>query len=263
MSVIQEIISLDYSRIIQQIQAYIRDRVINSKKSGVVLGLSGGLDSTVAAFLAKYALGKDRVLALIMPDRRITPAQDIEDAKEVADMLSIEYRIIDIEPIHRAFMENLEEDRLAEGNLRARIRMCLLYYHANLLNRLVMGTGDRSEILIGYFTKYGDGGIDFNPIGCLFKTQVRELARVIGVPERIINKKSSPRLWLDQTAEGEIGLTYEVIDSILYLVFDKGLAKEEVAKRIGVSLGDVTRVLKMYEETQHKRTPPDACYLRF
>lgn len=262
MSILQEIISLNYQMIIQQIQACIRNKVISSGKDGVVLGLSGGLDSTVTAFLATQALGNDKVLALIMPDRRITPIQDVRDAREVANMLNIEYKIIEIEPIHKAFMQNLKVDRLAEGNLRARIRMCILYYHANLLNRLVMGTSDRSELLIGYFTKYGDGGVDFNPLACLFKTQVKELARAIGVPERVIIKKSSPRLWLNQTAEDEIGISYEIIDQILYLTFDKALPREEVAKKIGINLDDVIKILEMYEQTRHKRTPPEVCYLR-
>ncbi len=148
-------------------------------------------------------------------------------------------------------------DRVVEGNIRARIRMTILYAYANQYNLLVAGTGDRSEILIGYFTKYGDGGADFFPIGCLYKTQVRRFAVFLGIPEKIAYKPSSPRLWKDHLAEKELGLKYEVIDAVLYSLFDKKLSPQQTAEKLGISLEVVERILSRYYSTSHKReTPP-------
>ncbi len=161
------------------IVSFIKRQVEESQTDGAVLGLSGGIDSSVTAYLCVEALGSRRVMGLIMPDLRATPEEDVKDARLVASELCMETKEIDVAPIHKAYMKSLEPNRLAEGNLRARIRMSLLYYHANLLNRLAVGTGDRSEMLLGYFTKYGDGGVDVLPIADLYKTEVRRLGEVL------------------------------------------------------------------------------------
>jgi NAD+ synthase len=251
--------SLDYRRVEAEIVKFIQRYVRDSGLNGVVVGLSGGLDSSTTAYLAVRALGRGRVLGLIMPDTRVTPPNDVADAKMVAELLGIAVREIDIAPIHHRFMEFLEADKLSEANLRARIRMCLLYYHANRTRRAVIGTGDRSEILIGYYTKYGDGGVDLLPIGGLYKTQVRKLARHLGVPAGVVAKKSSPALWPGQTAEGELGLTYEVIDQVLYGLFDLGLNEDEVARHAGVMPEVVQRVMALHQESHHKRELPPVC----
>ncbi|MBI2183844.1 MAG: NAD+ synthase [Thaumarchaeota archaeon] len=246
----------NYEPIAQQIQEFIFDKKDEAGAEGAVIGLSGGIDSTVSAYLACKALGKEKVLGLIMPDSRVTPKQDVNDAKAVSRALQIESKNIDISRIHVKYMTKLHPHRVAEGNLRARIRMSILYYHANLLNQLVLGTGDRSEALIGYFTKYGDGGVDLQPLAGLYKTQVRELGRHLGVSTQIIAKKSSPRLWRGHGAEAEIGATYEDIDRILYAIFDLKLSEEQTAEETGLDTKLVDRVMTMHRQTAHKRTIP-------
>ena len=181
---------LDLVEARRKIIDFIKKEATESRTDGVVLALSGGIDSSVTAYLSVEALGARRVMGLIMPDLRVTPKQDLDDAKEVASELGMETRFIDIAPIHRTFMKNLEPDRLAEGNLRARIRMALLYYHSNRVNRLVVGTGHRSELLAGYFTKGGDGGVDILPIGDLYKTEVRRLGETLGLSRWLLLRRA-------------------------------------------------------------------------
>ncbi len=256
LDILVRLTSLDYGYVTRSIEEFIKSRVSDAGVDGVVLGLSGGLDSSTAAYLAARALGSSKVLGLVMPDSRVTPRLDVEDAMAVVEALGIESKVIDIAGIHEAYTSHLKRDRLAEGNLRARIRMSLLYYHANLLQRLVLGTGDRSEALIGYFTKYGDGGVDIQPLAGLYKTQVRRLAAYLGIPERIVAKKSSPRLWAGQEAERELGLTYEEIDGILYLTFDLKVGVEEASRILNIPVEKVMRVLDRHKATEHKRLMP-------
>jgi NAD+ synthase len=251
---------LDNSLVEREVCSFIKKKVEEADARGLVIGLSGGLDSSVVACLAVRALGAHRVKALIMPDHRVTPKEDLEDAWAVTKELNIEAREVDIAPICDAIIEShpyrAKDDLVATGNVRARVRMVLLYYAANVMNMLVCGTGDKSEIMIGYFTKYGDGGADILPIGDLYKTDVRRLASYLGLPDRIAFKPSSPRLWPGQTAEGELGLSYDVIDPTLYLVYEKGHRPEEVAFRIGVSLDVVNAVIRRVEKSRHKRSMP-------
>ncbi len=253
---------LELNDVKQKIDSFVKRKVAESGTDGVVVGISGGIDSAVVVYMCTEALGSRRVLGLIMPDLRVTPEDDIKDAKIIVDELCIESRLIDIAPIHRAFMKNLESNKLAEGNLRARIRMSLLYYHANLMNRLVAGTGDRSEALLGYFTKFGDGGVDMLPIADLYKTEVRRLGEILGIKRRIISKKSSPRLWPGQLAESDIGVSYDAIDDMLKLHFDEGLDARTVSSRLKVKPTIVEKLLSRYDQTSHKRTLPEICKLR-
>ncbi|HPC27630.1 MAG TPA: NAD+ synthase [Candidatus Methanomethylicus sp.] len=227
---------------------------------GVVLGLSGGIDSATVAALSVEALGKQKVLALIMPEDGSTPREDSDDAISYAEELGISYRIVNITNATRCVISSVAsgENRVAEGNIKARIRMLTLYYFANSECRIVVGSGDRSELLIGYFTKYGDGGADVLPIGGLYKTQVRQLAKSIGIPSRIISKKSSPCLWDGQTAEGELGIDYDQLDIILHMLVDRKMKREEIADQLGEG-GDalVDKIKERIDNNAHKlRTPP-------
>ncbi len=254
---------LEWKDVVERISGFVKGMVAGAKSNGVVLGVSGGVDSAVTAYLMARSLGKDRVMALIMPDSEVTPNEDIEDALLVVRELGVKYEIIEISSIVRAFSETKIfkwGDKVAVGNLRARIRMALLYFVANTKNLLVVGTGDRSEILLGYFTKYGDGGVDFLPIGDLYKTQVRWLGEYLGVPENIVKKPSSPRLWEGQTAEGELGLPYEKIDLILHSLFDLRLDVKMVYSMFGEEA--VNRVLDLHSKSAHKRTMPPIVRVR-
>ncbi len=249
---------MDYEDVSGRIQRFIASRVDDAGVKGVVVGLSGGVDSTVTAYLAAMALSKVKVLGLILPDYKTTPQEDVADAEDVVKSLGIKRGFIDITGIHDVFMQHLKRDKVAVGNLRARIRMSLLYYHGNLEDRLVVGTGDRSEILVGYFTKYGDGGTDILPIGGLYKTQVRALGTHLDVPKRVVEKQSSPRLWAKHTAEGELGLPYKTIDPALHLLFDRNTPPEETARIFG-DRKVVETVLEMYRRSGHKRITPEIC----
>jgi NAD+ synthase len=194
-----------------------------------------------------------------MPDPEVTPEADVEDAVSLARALNVRYNVINIAPIVDAYKgaipvyESEEKDKVPLGNLRARIRMTLLYYYANKLDYLVLGTGDRSEILIGYYTKYGDGGVDIAPLAVLYKSQVRKLALHLGLPERIALKPSSPRLWRGHEAEKELGVSYEQVDLVLHSKLDLGYAEEEIPEATGVPEAVVRRILEMYRRSEHKR----------
>lgn len=245
---------------VERIVDFLRSYVRGSGMNGVVIGLSGGLDSSVACALAVRALGPGRVHGLIMPDSRVTPEEDVKDAENLAEMLGIEYHVVPIDGVYDCFSKAMgfyrEGADIANANLRARIRMVILYYYANLRRLLVCGTGDKSEIMLGYFTKYGDGGVDILPIGDLYKTQVRELARRLKLPARIVEKPSSPRLLPGQTAEGEIGATYDEIDQILYLHFERGLSLDEVERETGIDRRKIEAVVARVHANEHKRRLP-------
>ena len=177
--------------------------------------MSGGIDSSLTAVLAVKALGNQQVFGLILPDSSLTPKTDTKDAIDLVKSLKIKYKVIELNKIKKQIVTSLPKNKMARANLLVRLRMSLLYYYATAMNLLVLGTGDKSEIMLGYFTKYGDGGADLFPIADLYKTEVRSLAQYLGIPAKIIDKKSSARLWKGQTAEGEIGMKYEEIDKIL------------------------------------------------
>ena len=215
-----------------KLTAWIRDQVALAKRRGVVLGLSGGLDSAVVAVLCNRAF-PDNSLGLIMPC--YSSETDIEHAMAVAGKFHIPSITIALEGVFDSLLRVLPagdyepvNKKLAEANLKPRLRMLALYYSATQLGYLVVGTGNRSEISIGYFTKYGDGAVDILPLGNLVKRQVRELAVYLDIPKEIIQKPPSAGLWVGQTDEEEMGITYEELDH--YLI--TGQAAEEVKKKV-------------------------------
>ena len=250
--IINEIIEKDYAQITKKIEEFLQNQVKESNSEGLVLGLSGGIDSSVIATLCSRAL-KDKTLALIMPDTDISPNSETEDALKLVDKLGIEYKLIDINPIIKEYSKYVEPNEWAEGNLRARVRANILYYYANSKNYLVLGSSDKSEWLIGYFTKFGDGASDLVPIISLYKLQVRKIAEYLGVPQEIIAKKSSPHLWKEHLAEKEIGISYEEVDSILYCIMDKKMSVEDTAKKCNIEKESIEKILKLNKNSEHKR----------
>ncbi len=247
---------LPYETVKEKIVEFIKNEAKDKK---AVIGLSGGIDSSLTAYFLVASLGKEKVLGLIMPDSSSTPYEDVRDALSLASLLNINYRIVYIDNILRSYTANFDFlDKKALGNLKARVRMSILYYFANINDGLVIGTGDKSEIYLGYFTKYGDGGVDILPIGDVYKTEVRELAVYFKIPESITNKKSSPRLWPGQTAEDELGVTYEVVDKILHELIDIKVPEEELLKKYGEAASKVINLVKLSE---HKRRMPSIAYL--
>jgi len=220
-----------------------------------VWGLSGGLDSSVVSFLAKEALGEENCLALIMPYKTSDP-EAVKDAENLAKKLGIRYKIIDITPMIDAyFKDHPTENKVLIGNKMARERMAILYDYSAREKALVIGTSNKSELLLGYGTIYGDMASAVNPLGDLYKTQVYQLAEFLGVPESIIRRPPSADLWKGQTDEGEIGLTYKEIDTILFYLVDLRIGVEDIEKK-GFSVEKILYVKKLIEGSQFKRKLP-------
>ena len=258
--IIEEIIKKDYNTIQNKIGSFLIDEISTRKSQGVIFGLSGGIDSAVLAVLcAKFV--QEKTLALIMPDSKITPAADTEDAIKLVDSLHLEYKLIDIGFVHKEYSKYLEPNPLAFGNLGARIRANILYYYANARNYLVLGAADKSEFLIGYFTKFGDGASDLLPIVSLYKTQIREFAKFLNLPSNIITKPSGPRLWEGHLAQVELGIEYDEIDSILHCMLDRGLSLEDTAKITDLPISDVDKIYLMHNRSEHKRITLKSCIL--
>lgn len=251
---------ISYQAIKDKIVDFISSSVKGSGTGGAVIGMSGGIDSTLTAYLTVEALGPDNVSGLLLPEKGVTNEQDIDDAMDVVKILGIDHKVIDISEVLRSFSSTIPDyDRanlIANGNLKARTRMCILYYHANLMNRLVVGTGNKTELLLGYFTKYGDGGVDIEPIGSLYKTQVRNLARFMGVPSRIIDKTPTAGLWPGQTDESELGITYETADRILAMLVEEKRDIADVKKEFPPD--SVDRLVALLSSNAHKRMTPQS-----
>jgi NAD+ synthase len=237
-----------------------------SEANGYVVALSGGLDSSTAATLAVRAVGKEKVFGLILPDPHVTPNDDVSDAEALAKELGIQTYFVDLAHIITIFTEATpffnKKAKIANGNLRARIRMCLLYYFANSKNFLVLGTGDRSEILIGYFTKYGDGATDLLPLGDLYKTEVRQLAGFLKLPFPIVSKPSSPHLWIGHSATEELGMPYDIIDRILHGYFDLKISPSKIAQELDLPISKIRQLLERNRMSEHKRKLPPIIKIR-
>ncbi|MBC7189495.1 NAD+ synthase [Candidatus Aerophobetes bacterium] len=238
---------LSFHELCDKISSWIKEKCARANAKGAVFGLSGGVDSATVAALCRKALGEN-TLAIIMPCYS-NPA-DRECAIQVAEKFNIKYEIIYLEEVFDSFLKILPKgNKIATANLKPRIRMTTLYYFANNLNYIVVGAGNKSEIMVGYFTKYGDGGADIFPIGGLLKTEVIELAKFLGVPKNIIEKPPSAGLWPGQTDEEEMGITYQELDKIIRYL--------EGGEKIEVSQEKLEKVKILIERSIHKRKSPD------
>jgi NAD+ synthase len=204
-------------------------------------------------------MGPKRVTALTLPERDVTPKQDIDDVMQLVTEFGLTCDCIDITSLLCVMREGLPlyspSNRVAFGNVKARTRMIIVYYYANVLNRMVVGTSNKSELYTGYFTKYGDSGVDIMPIGGLYKNQVRQLAFHLNLPEQIIKKVPTAGFWPGQTDEGELGIDYDSLDLVLY-AWSKGLEPPRIAEETGVPLQTVEMVLRRVRGTEHKRRSP-------
>jgi len=250
---------------VTRLERFLKTHLEETGTRCLVVGMSGGLDSSVTAALCAKALSGQRVLGISLPEKETRNDKALEDAKSVASKYRVRFKIIDLTPIVEASRNTLDAKRargVPWGNVKARLRAMVLYYFANVEHGLVVGTGDKSEIMLGYFTKFGDGACDLLPLADLYKTSVRNLAKHLGIPERIRVKASSPELWPGQTAEKELGLSYEKLDRILWGL-ERWMTPEEIVEETGLKLALVRKVRERWLKSEHKRRPPLAMKLGY
>ncbi len=239
---------------------FIRDSITKAGMSRAVVGLSGGIDSAVSAYLVARALGPENVLALRMPYRS-SPADSLSDAEAAIEALGLAHQTISITPMADALIERFPEmSKLRRGNIMARMRMITLYDQSMAWGGLVLGTSNKTEFLLGYSTIYGDSGVALHPIADLYKYQVRQLARYLGLPKSIIEKPPSADLWLGQTDEDELGFTYDQADQVLFLLVDERYTVEEVAAE-GFDHNFVVQIWERVKANHYKRTMPNIAKL--
>ncbi len=234
---------------------FIRSEITRMGFSRAVIGLSGGIDSAVSCFLAAEALGGQNVLAVRMPYRTSSP-DSLEDAQKVIDATGVQSLTVEITPMVEPLFQRFPDmDNMRRGNIMARQRMIILYDQSAAFGGLVVGTGNKTEILLGYTTLYGDSACAINPIGDLYKTQLRQLAEALGVPESIRRKAPSADLWSGQTDEGELGYTYAEVDQLLYLLVDQRFTPQECIEA-GFEAAFVHKVVDRMRRNQFKRILP-------
>ena len=253
-----EIPALNSKHTSQVIENFIKTRVTEAKAKGVVLGISGGIDSAVVLTLAVRALGHEKVEAFFLQNKSSSP-DDIKNIQGYCKLLRVNLTEIDIQSVIDSFassINELEDDNLLEWmNIKPRILQTYLYFFANKKNYLVCGGGNKSELMIGYFTKYGDGGVDILPIGDVYKTRVFQLAEYLKLPSNFINKPPSAGLKAGQTDEAEIGMSYSKLDSILYGL-EMFQTDQKIADDLNIPLKTVKKVHSMIYKSEHKRRAP-------
>ena len=258
-------LKIDTENTTEQLVNFIRKEVKKSGLSGAIVSVSGGIDSAVALALTVRALGSERVRALTLPERDITPRRDIADVMSLVRSLNVTCDTVEITAVMGVMREILPlydpRDLVAFGNVKARVRMILSYHYANSLGYMVMGTSNRTEWMTGYFTKYGDGGVDLMPLADLYKNQIRQLAVHLDIPESIMEKAPSGGLWPGQTDEGELGIEYDTLDLILYGI-EEEMPEEEIAEALDVDLTTVQGVFRRVKANEHKRRLPTVLRLR-
>lgn len=257
MKLSSDLLKIDAEATKRKIASFIKDYVKKSGVEGVVLGVSGGVDSCTAAALASLALGGERVLSLFLPEKETYKATDEEHVRLIHKKFGFQLKTLDITSILDSYYAALpvSNNKLAKGNLKARTRMVIIYYYANKLNRIVCGSSDKSETMMGYFTKWGDVAADISPLMDLYKSQVCQLAQHIGLPNEIVTKPPSPNLWPNHFAEEELGIKYEILDLILYGL-EHFMETDYIAKQLGVSIELVEGVKRRWLGNEHKRRMP-------
>jgi NAD+ synthase len=259
MKLTASILELDLAEVEKRIRRFIKEYVENAEADGIVLGMSGGIDSSTVAAISSLSIGGDRVTGLMLPEKETYNSKDIDDAKVVAEKFGLKTTVCDITPALKGFYKTIpifdQTEKLCKGNIKARTRMIYLYYYANKFNRIVCGSSDKSETMMGYFTKWGDIAADISPLMDLYKTQVRKLAEHIGIPPELSAKPSTPALWPNQLAETELGIKYEILDLILYGL-ERFMTTEEIAQQVSVEKPLVEKVKSRWLAVEHKRRLP-------
>jgi NAD+ synthase len=248
-------INTDLARTI--LTGFIRDQIYKAGMKKAVLGLSGGIDSALSAYLSAEALGAENVLAVRMPYE--TSSEDsLIHAEEVIEDLGLASITVPITPMAQPLIDRFPDmSNLRKGNIMARTRMIVLYDQSVAWGGLVMGTSNKTEFLLGYSTIYGDSGVALHPIADLYKYQVRQIARAVGVPSALIDKPPSADLWEGQTDEGELGFTYNDADTVLYLLVDERYTVEEAAEASGYDAAFISKVWERVKANHYKRTMPN------
>jgi len=252
-------LAINCAEITPKIHQFILETVENSGLNGVVVNVSGGIDSAVTIHLAVQALGPGKVTAITIPERDVTPHSDITDVRLHCKQLNLTCNTVDITPILRVMRDIMPgydiTDHITCGNIRSRLRMIIAYHHANMEGKLVIGTSNKTELLTGFFTKHGDGGVDFMPLGDLWKYNIKQLAKYLEIPENIIKKAPSPGFFEGHTDEDELGMRYDNIDLILYS-YEQGLTIKEISDDLSIDAPEVSRILNRVKANQHKRANP-------
>lgn len=256
MKLTPEVLDLDMSEVEKRLLSFIDDYLKKTGARGIVLGLSGGVDSCTVAALSAKAIGGSRVLGLLLFEDETRTSKDVEDAILIAKRYRLKTETIDITAPLKSLYGSIPvfdpSDKVSKGNMKARTRMIFNYYYANRLGKLVCGSSDKSETMMGYFTKWGDVAADIYPIMDLYKTQVRKLARHMGIPREISEKPSSPALWPNQLAEDELDVRYEQLDLVLYGL-ERFMKPEEIAGQLNIQKPLIERIRKRWLTAEHKR----------
>ncbi|HKZ93315.1 MAG TPA: NAD+ synthase [Candidatus Bathyarchaeia archaeon] len=259
MMLTKQVLKLDLQTTTVRLERFIKDYVQKVGAKGIVLALSGGIDSSTIAALSAMSIGGPSVLALYMPERETGEELDFKHSKMLAKKFGFVLERLDITGILEAYYKAIQafdpKDLVSKGNIKARARAICVYYHANHQNRIVVGPSDKSETMMGYFTKWGDVAADISPLMDLYKTQVRQLAAYIGVPAEIVAKPSTPKLWPEQLAEEELGIKYETLDLILFGL-ENFMSAEEIAKQLNLSPKRVEDIKTRWLSMEHKRRAP-------
>lgn len=242
---------MDYAKTERRLISGIQKFFKKAGKAKAVVGLSGGIDSAVVLSLLAKSLGKENVTAILMPNTSITKRQNMADARSIATELGVQHFMVEIDDFLHAFAElPWQQSAIAKANINARVRAAILYNYANSQNALVAGTGNKSELFMGYFTKYGDSAADFFPIGALLKKDVRGLAQRLGIPKEILGKAPTAELWEGQEDEKELGITYNALDALLPIILNEKKGKiPKAQKKIA------EKISRAIEATEHKRKP--------